>query len=242
MLEIYEEKTSLRFGAVDRTGRLSLWGAFDYFQEAAIRHAEILGLGRAALAEAKQAWILSRMSVLMERRPKQGEAITVRTWPRGSQKLFFIRDYALLDASGKPAVRAKSGWVIFDIENKRPMRPEGIIAGLPRNEGRDALPEGPAALSAFDVLLKGASRQAAYSDIDANGHVNNARYIQWIEDALPPDFFYGAPGFSLDINYLSEVTLGETVSFWTGRRDGRLYIEGRREDSPCFRAELEALD
>jgi acyl-ACP thioesterase len=264
-MDIFRESFPLRFGAVDRSGRLTLASTFDLFQEAAISHAEHLGVGRDALARAGQGWILSRISVLMGRRPAYGETVAVRSWPRGREKLFALRDYDIRDPSGAVLVRGRGGWLILDLERRRPLRPEAVMAELPLNEGIDALPSGAGGLAARDNLTKAGERKALYSDIDYNGHVNNTRYIQWIQDAVDGALLETADRMRLDINYLSEVLPGETTELWiaplppdTGGHDaapdggtpgdvpsfclrtGAFALEGRKsgEGQAAFRAEL----
>jgi acyl-ACP thioesterase len=244
IMDVYTESYPVGFTAVDESGCLTMAAAFDYFQEAAIRHAEALGVGKAPLGKLGQGWILSRMSVLMERRPRQEDRVTVRTWPRGWEKLFAIRDFDIRDETDTPIVRARSCWLIVDIEKRRPLRPQATMEKLPLNEGRDSLPDGGSGLEAAGVEKAG-SRRAAYSDIDYNGHMNNARYVQWIQDISDRDSLINAKTMRLDINYLNEVKLGETIELWTAPLPAHTYslarsIEGRRSDSgqAVFRAEL----
>jgi acyl-ACP thioesterase len=250
-MDIWQETFPPRFGAVDRSDRLTLSAAFEFFQEVAINHAEDLGVGRDAMASTGRAWVLSRMSVLMERRLRWREPFTVRSWPRGWEKLFAIRDYDILDGEGRPVVRGRSGWLVLDREKRRPLRPQTVMEGLPLNEGLDALSEA-AALEVRGDLEKAGERRAAYSDIDFNGHVNNARYIQWLQDACDPAVFEGADRIRLDVNYLAEVRYGELTELWSAplvlpaaRRGGPpvfdrgAAFEGRRRDgTAAFRAEL----
>ena len=161
-LDIWQETFAVRFGVIDRSDRLTLDAVFQLFQEAAISHAENLGVGREDMARSRQVWILSRMSVLIERRPKYGETLTVRSWPRGGERLFALRDYDIRDASDTPVVRARSGWLIIDMEKRRPLRPQSVMDTLPRNEGLDALPAGAAGLVERPGLQKAAERKAAY--------------------------------------------------------------------------------
>jgi acyl-ACP thioesterase len=145
-MDILSQTFPLCFRDLDRSDRLTLAAAFDYFQEAAISHAEHLGVGRESMAQTGQVWILSRMSVLMERRPTYRETVTVRSWPRGWDRLFALRDYAIRDAADTPLVRGRSCWLIIDREKRRPLRPQAVMESLPLNEGIDALPSGAAAL------------------------------------------------------------------------------------------------
>ncbi|MDR1429994.1 MAG: acyl-ACP thioesterase [Spirochaetaceae bacterium] len=251
MLAILQESITVPFSGVDKTNRMKLSTAFDFFQDAANNHAEDLGVGRDEFERAGHIWVLSRMSVFMERRPEWNEELVMRTWPRGTAKLFAIRDYELADKEGKSVVRGRSGWIIVESKTRRPLRPEALVENMPRNEGRDALPDGAGAVPALREVSSGdgsasqavraAERRAAYSDIDMNGHVNNARYIEWIEDALDPGRLYGAEHLRLDINYTSEVLPGETIELWTSGSQP-LIVEGRKAgtDQVAFRAGITA--
>jgi len=99
---VWSESCNVRFGVIDKSDTMTLDAALNFFQEAAISHAENLGVGREAMARTNQVWILSRMSVVINRRPQYGETVTVRTWPRGGEKLFALRDFDMRDAADNP--------------------------------------------------------------------------------------------------------------------------------------------
>jgi len=232
----------VRFGAVDKSNTMTLDAAMNFFQEAAISHAENLGVGREAMARTNQVWLLSRMSVAVDRRPEFGETVTVRTWPRGGEKLFALRDYDIRDANDVPAVRARSCWIIIDMEKRRPMRPQSIMDTMPKNEGMDSL-SAAAALEQRPSLLKALERRALYSYVDYNGHVNNVSYIRWIEDAVEPALLEQAKQMRLDINFINEVLPGELTTVWAAQIEesggSAFAFEGRKpEGQPAFRAEL----
>ncbi|MDR2393114.1 MAG: acyl-ACP thioesterase [Treponema sp.] len=243
-MDIWQHRFSVAFKDIDPSDRLTLGAVFEYFQEASINHAEHLGVGRASMAQSGQVWILSRISVVLDRRPQYRETLTLRSWPRGTEKLFALRDYDIRDASDTPLVRGRSGWLIVDREKLRPLRPYEVVEKLPLNQGFDALPKAMSALSVRDGLNKVGERRAAYSDIDYNRHVNNTRYIQWIQDITDPALLEQASSMHLDINYLGEVKGGAITELWSaplkGAEEGsRFAFEGRRQDGPVvFRAEL----
>ena len=245
---VWSESCEVRFAAIDASDSMSLSAVFNFFQEAAISHAHQLGVGRADMAQANQVWILSRMSVLVERRPAYGEIVRVRTWPRGGEKLFALRDFDISGADGKAAVRARSCWIIIDLEKRRPLRPQAVMDRLPQNEGLDSLPAA-IGLEANPSLHKNTERRVRYSDIDYNGHVNNVSYIRWIEDAVDPALLEQARQMRLDINYLNEIVINEAVGIWstafsppaeTPAPAQAFAFEGRKDpgDQAAFRAEL----
>jgi len=252
IVDVWQETNSVRFGAVDISDRLTLSSVFDYFQEAAISHAENLGVGRETMADTGQVWILSRITVHVKKRPEYRDSVIVRSWPRGWEKLFAIRDYEIKSKENDTLVSARSAWLIVDIGKRRPLRPQAVMDSLPQNEGLEALSpeEGEVAsgLTVRENLQKTSERKALYSDLDFNGHVNNVRYVQWIEDSIDPQVLGKAEKMRLDINYLSEVMAGETIELFSAsvhETKNAFAFEGRKKQngaaSPgqaAFRAEL----
>lgn len=229
MKDIWSEKTEVRFGCVDRSDRLTLGSIFSFFQEAAISHAADLGVGRDVMAEMHQAWVLCRLSVFVERRPSYGEAIEIKSWPRNWEKLMAYRDYEIRDANDVPVVRGRGSWLVLDMEKRRPLRAQPFMSAMPLNDGIDAFPSGPAVLASRENLAKVMERNALYSDIDFYGHANNARYIQWIQDATDIDILTGAEQYRLDINYLNEVMPSETVELWNALIETAIPHENRND-------------
>ena len=214
MIPIWQETITARFADVDHSNRLTLAAAFDYFQEASIKHAGALGVGIEAMKQTGIAWILSRITVRIERRPRYGDMLNVRTWPRGVEKLFAVRDCAILDEAGAILARARSNWIIVDWQKRRPLRPQVTMERLPLNQGIDMVSERIINLEPREGMTKIGERRALYSDIDYYGHVNNARYAQWIQDSVESELLEHAETLRLDIMYLQEIKLGETIELW----------------------------
>ncbi|OHD14938.1 MAG: hypothetical protein A2Y38_18370, partial [Spirochaetes bacterium GWB1_59_5] len=208
--------------------------------------AALLGVGEDFMKSNGIVWILSRMSAVLESRPGRGSRIRVRTWPRGTDRLFAIRDYELKTEAGAVVGHGRSAWLIVDAASFRPRRPEAFTAGLPTNEGLEALTDGALALSAGDGLERAGERAVAYSDIDYNGHMNNARYVQWIQDVMDPDTLNSAARLRLDLNYLAEMKPGSAAGVFMKRDEGaagwtsRYALEGRAaiDGQTTFRAAL----
>jgi len=248
IVDVWQETMPVRFGAIDKSDRLTLDAIFNYFQEAAISHADNLGVGREDMARTKQVWILSRMTVLVHRRPDYCENIVVRSWPQGWEKLFAMRNYEIKDKNNNALVSARSAWLIVDMEKRRPLRPQSVMDNMPQNEELHALtPEdkGAAAVTERDNLQKIAEKKALYSDLDFNGHVNNVSYIKWIEDIIEAELLNNAKKMRVDINYLNEIMGGEEIELFSAKIDDEsasnaFAFEGRKKENnqAAFRAEL----
>ena len=110
----------------DASWRLKPASFMNYAQEAAGNHAVYLGFGYAALIATNTAWILSRVHVVFPDTPKWKDKITLTTWHKGQERLFFLRDFILTDQDGKERVKATTSWLILNLETRRMVRDSGI--------------------------------------------------------------------------------------------------------------------
>jgi acyl-ACP thioesterase len=244
-MDVFEQKYTITVGDVDAMRHIKPSILFDYFQSATTEHGEETGVGLDAMQKAGQGWMLSRFTVLIEKRPRFGQTLNIRTWPQGFDRLFCMRNYEVEDEEKNIIVRGRSAWLVLDIARRRPLRPSSLIVPLQLNEGRAYMEDGALAVESLPALPKTSQRKALYSDIDYNGHVNNARYIQWIQDALCDGQLENAQTIRLDINWLNEIVLGETVDICSAPLEGTPFdtaiaLEGRKQSDkqPAFRAEL----
>ena len=192
MNEYREDRYRVRSYNVDLQKRLRLSGMLDFFQESAWRHAEDLDVGVDRLGSKGCFWVLSRLSLRVDRYSVWNEEITVRTWPKGIDKLMALRDFLLLDDSGEVCARASTAWIIVDGERKRPVRIEPFFSDVLLVRGKDALPGTAEKIGKADDGKPVGTYTAGYSVIDMNLHVNNARYADWITDSFPLRLFDGS--------------------------------------------------
>ncbi|GAB7023409.1 acyl-[acyl-carrier-protein] thioesterase [Salidesulfovibrio brasiliensis] len=169
---------------VDQDNRASLIALCNMLQDAASMHAAELGFGYEDLHRLGRAWVLSRAYLHMETMPGFGEDVTVETWPSGNQRTVATRDFLLM-RSGVTIGRATSAWAVIDIESRRAVSPEDLIAerDIPKRdkavdfEGRAVkrIKEGP-----WDAAV-----HARFGDHDLNGHVNSMRSVEYCLESMP---------------------------------------------------------
>jgi acyl-ACP thioesterase len=229
MNAIWNESTLVRSFDVGNTGVLKPQVIFQFFQEAAGNHATHLGVGYDALRTLGLFWVLSRVKVEIAKLPAWGEEVTLTTWPKGVDRLFALRDFRMSDREGTAMVRGTSCWLLVDVVKMRPQRLNSIPRSFPLNDREHALQESLDKIPVPDRLDVWYERMVMTSDLDVNNHVNNTEYVRWITDCLEPGEGTGLALRSLQINYLEEAKLGETLVFSLGRADnppGTLFVEG----------------
>lgn len=180
-------------------------------QEISGAHSLLLGAGRDELLEAGVVWILTRIEVQLDRYPKIDDEIELETFPTPVRRWFFPRWYRIRDSHGAEIGRAGSLWALLDVKERKMIQPGKVAALMPDN--RDlAAPIGlPATVNQVSGLLTAADYTPRYSDVDANRHVNNTRYIDWACDALGIDTMTEFEIAHFAVNYNQEIVPGETV-------------------------------
>ena len=227
----------------DMSWRLKPAAFMDLAQEAANLHATRLGFGYDEMIESKSAWVLSRMRVVFEDTPKWREEVSLMTWHKGLDRLFFLRDFLMTDKEGNPKIKATTSWLVINLQTRRLVRDPKLL-----DEGTicsDNVLENPADKV---VMPKDAEPQlivehvVGYSDLDMNGHANNARYMQWTMDAVNYEISSVKPVKEFTINFNHEVKPQETVSIYKSiveAEDGRhVYVEGKVGEQSSFIVEI----
>ncbi len=212
-LKLLEKKFSVHVYETGPDGRLSLHSLFDYLQDIASDHAVKLGYGRDDLLQNNHYWVLSRMYAVIHEWPVWGDTIMVRTWPKGTESVFALRDYEAFFADGRPVASASSSWLIIDQTTRKIQRPDSTISqynsevqkknALTRNAAKLEPVQSDGRITAeFDVRI---------SDLDVNLHTNNVKYIKWVTDSFDLGFVMNNVPYSAEINYLAESRYGQNI-------------------------------
>lgn len=193
----------------DAYGQLSLANLLHLFQEAANHHATALGWGLEYLSSVNKFWILSRLKILIDQVPKHKEEIVTSTWPRGAVGFFAYRDYQLV-YKNTPSINAVSSWMILDKFTHRPVKIDQLNKELPFHE-ESFLPFPVSKIPVVEKNYPILERKVYFSDIDINLHVNNAKYVEIISDALSEKLKSRFRIKELDIQYLQESQQGDNL-------------------------------
>lgn len=212
-------------------------------QEAAGQHAVYLGFGYDDLIVSNTAWILSRLNIKFLDTPLWRDEITLTTWHKGLNRLFYIRDFVLTDKDGKERVKATTSWLVMNLENRRLVRDpklvdmDGICTDNAIETPADKV-QMPKDIEAEYVM----DHRVSYSDVDTNGHTNNAMYMQWAMDTVEYEIASTRPVKEVTINFNHETKAGDIVSLYrtsVEKEDGlHVFVEGRLGDVSAFCVEI----
>ncbi len=226
---------------IDVWGLLKPTSILNICQEAAYMHSTQMGFGFDRLVEQNSAWVLSRVECQLARLPKWHERVRVRTWHKRQSGIFSLRDYIFFDADDEPIVSITTSWLIINTATRRIVRPEQVLGDTVTlvNYPLDALPH------EAERITVGANRNFAtehtvrYSDMDVNHHVNNAKYLEWVCDAIPQQMDENAHLTSIAINFNHEAVYNDVVTLNSSSiADSHIVIDGSTAGRNLFVASL----
>ena len=227
MEPIYRQSFEITDNCVDCFGRLKVSTALYYIQEVAGKHFNLISMDYDALASRGMFWAIIRQKLQITRLPHRDETITLETWPMPTTRVAYPRSVVAYDEAGNEIFRSISIWVLMDIQSRSMVLPgkSGIeVAGTLRGGELAA----PGSLTP-KVLTNHRSRPVCFSDLDRNGHMNNTRYMDWIDDLLPAAFHRSHSPSEITVCYLSESREGqELVMSWDFIDGGYLQVDAHR--------------
>lgn len=217
----------------DGFGHLNNANYLRYMQEAAFDASAALGYDIQRYQEMGCHWLIRETDIEYLQPVRYGENLEVTTWVMDFHRVRSRRAYELRRAnSGEVVARAVTDWVFLDSRTGRPTSippemataflPDGPAPGLPARQAFPKLPPAPA--GAYSIL-----RRVTWQDIDPAEHVNNAAYLNFVDDCgFQVIAAHGWPvsrllseGFAIlirrhHIQYIRQAILGDelTISTW----------------------------
>ncbi len=202
----FVQKFFIGYSDVDKNNRIRLSKILDLLQNTATIHSKSLGFGTSEMMALGLGWLALAWKIKIIKYPEADSYVEVRTWSKASKGLHAYRDYEIVDGDGNVMMLASSSWVLFDLKQQRPIKslPEmnyGVI-------DRDALEE-PISRALSEEVNDGECAEIIVGkrDIDTNGHVNNARYGEFMMEVLPDDLLI----HDIEIHYKKQTMLGEKL-------------------------------
>jgi acyl-ACP thioesterase len=207
---VFQAHYQVRSYEVDGQGRLRPVTLLNYLQDAAGLHALKLGVAVSQLLERRLTWVLSRYHVRFDSYPGTGARLEVRTWPSARQGLFALRDFEVIDDSGRTVITATSSWVLLSLSSRRPVRLAEHLPNYPTVERRAVLDDFATLPVAARTDLELPFR-VRFGDLDFNRHVNNTVFADWALETVPPEIIRDWRPASVEIGYRAEALYGDRI-------------------------------
>ena len=236
----YQEETAVRFCQCDFSHRLKLSELFRLFSDLAVSAFAFRGMDTRFLLEHQMVFLISRMAVGIRRMPLEGETLRLSTWEHEVQRAQFLRNFQVWSGTGELLCEARSGWAMVNPFTRAIMRPQAFMDALP---GRLLpMPEEDCGAPEFKRLRlkpgEGGAEYAGdctavYSDIDGNGHVDNARYLDMAMDLLPAEMTAREPA-EVQVLFSRETLPGEILRLYRLLQADEADIKGENGGKDSF--------
>ena len=205
---MYSTKERVMTSCTDETGTQTLVSAVTMMQNCSMMWMEAHPTLDEWLQEVNGAMLVASREMEIRRRPRYGEFLTVGTWAYKCASRMGYRNTCIFDEQGEATAACWCTGVFVSRDNGAALKlPDYVIDSMdvepafPMDYGKRkiALPDvEPQQLPAVAVQR---------SDIDFNGHVNNAQYVRMAYDTLPADFY----PTHLRITHDGQAKYGDTI-------------------------------
>ena len=237
MEPIYTKEFTLSHIHTDRYGYARPAVLLYFVQEAAGEHCIQLKVDGETLSQKHLFWAVTRNRVQITRLPRLGETVTVKTWPMPTTRVAYPRSVVAYDEQGNELFRSVSLWVLMDMNTRQMVLPgksgvtvEGILTGTELE-----VPRGIAAREMENTR----ACTVGYSLLDQNGHMNNTRYMDWLDDLLPSEFHRDHKAREFTVCYMNEAREGDCIDLHYDLTDGPvLTADAQRNGERIFSAQV----
>lgn len=181
---IHSQGIRVRPSETNHYGCLRTDATANYMEDIATEHAALLGVGLGVLLEHNISWAMSKMRITFNRRPQSGETLTLSTRPLAGHRHTYLREFFFTDNDGHACITAMTWWVVFDLTTRKMSALPEALDHFPQNE--EPVLESAVnipAIKRFTDTLPGPQFSIRQADIDQNNHVNNVRYVSFVEEA-----------------------------------------------------------
>lgn len=206
-IPLFVKEYDIRYKDVNDRQEATPVAIMNFVEETAADHCAHIGRNVYDLQKQGLGWVLYAGCFHMNNYPKYREKIKIVTWISRFKGFQGIREYQVLSEDNKLCGGFRGLWLFFDLERRKPVTVEKIFyeQWALRNQTAIDLEIIPSKnIITSPDLTK--SFQVNRYDIDSNNHVNNVRYMQWLMESIPDEFYTKAR-----IEYIQGTFLRETV-------------------------------
>jgi acyl-ACP thioesterase len=233
----------VRFDEAGSGGRIRTSALLRYASDIAWRHSEDLGFDRTWYTERGRWWVVRAIDLEVLVPIPMGTTLRLATAVVGHRRIWARRRGEFRLPDGTLAALALADWVIVDERGRILRIPVDFGDAFPNPELdgeiiRVAVPPTPP--NAAQLILR-----VRPQDLDPMGHVNNAIYLDWIEEAIAsagdPDATTTVPR-RIAIEYAASAEPGDALAATTWREDDAWWVRLTRvgDGAVLARARLSA--
>lgn len=208
---ILSEEYNLKYSQMDCNLALKPYALLNFLQDIASNSAEQLGFGYSYMYPKNLAWFLIKYRMEFIDYPVGIYNLTIKTKPRGYNKLFAYRDFEIYN-NDKLLGKISSVWSIIDTNTHSLTLIQNVIQNpnMPQYQKQ----ENDLTFSKIPTLTKVDNElgfHVRYNDLDVNKHANNGNYIIWAFETLGSEFLMNHKIKNMDLMFKKEAKYNEKL-------------------------------
>lgn len=169
-----------------------------------------------------KAWVLLNWDIDIKEIPKYQKTYKFSTEIYGFYKFYAMRNFVISDGQ-RDIITAKSLWTMIDLNTRSISKiPEQIKETGPDLTRKD--------LKSYQMDLESLDGEEIHEiqidndQIDSNGHVSNAVYLEWFENSLQYDEYNDTKFKNIKIIYKKEIQKDEKIAYRKIEKDRSYYF------------------
>ena len=181
--------------------------------ETATEHANSIGVGFDRMISHGISWVLSRLSIELDRVPSINRKYKLVTWVESINRLYSERNFEIIDTdSGERLGYARTIWMAIDMDTRRPADLTALNILERYITDRPCPIERQGKLTQVITPMSETTYMFTTSDIDINRHVTTRRYIELIVDRWEIGFWDANRIGRFDIAFRHEARYGDVAT------------------------------
>lgn len=220
MKPFIEKSYFLSASDANAEGELSLTSLTTNIIDIATDHANSLGIGNPSMTDMNAGWILSRLTIDMEKTPKVNSHYILKTWIEDFNRHFSARCFSISSPEGEIYGYCRTIWLVIDAVSHKNlglshfnMPPELVLgesAPIERQEKHFPILEGEEAGSVKSIKATHSPFRYTfkYCDLDFYRHVNTVRYVTMLLNQFSLEDHDKTRVKRIELSFLHEASYG----------------------------------
>lgn len=236
--DVFEKDYTIERTQVDAGGKVTFGTLARFMQDMTNAHMNAFGISVESLLEQNLIWVIVCTQINISRLPEAGDTVEQYSWAGAEKFGMHSRRFAFFSKDGEELLNAASLFLLVDKDSRALSEPTKETLSLPIVviEGEPKLPK---MMQKFPTLLFGKTHVVPESEIDYNGHVNNAFYLDWADSIFDEEFVKTRATKGIWLQYDKEVLLDQKVEMKYACLENSVFMKGCVSGADYFKVRFD---
>lgn len=212
MEKAFEKEYVFKYCDVDCNLNGKITSIMDFLCDVGMEQEDALSIGVEKMTQDNLAWVFFDYEISMYSYPKYRDTIKIETYIENIRRVYAYRIYKIYNDAGELIGEANAIAFLIDTENRRITRvPKECYEAHEMDENQNRPLPKKEHLSSINNIDFKKIFEIRYTDIDANNHVNNVKYMEWALNTIPREIIDKNKLVNTKIKFDKEIQYGHNV-------------------------------